>query len=111
MLQYLFATYLASIDSVILPILKAKKLGMITGTWMFPFAALIYSIQPLVFYHSLSIESMTIMNIMWDVISDILVSIIGIFVFNEYLSSIQIFGLILSILGIGLLGYKEEKRF
>ena len=109
MLQYLFATYLASIDSVVLPILKAKKLGMITGTWMFPLAALIYSIQPLIFYQSLSIESMTVMNIMWDVISDILVSVVGIFVFNEYLSPTQLCGLVLSVIGLVLLGYKEQK--
>jgi multidrug transporter EmrE-like cation transporter len=106
MLQYLFATYLASIDSIILPILKAKRLGIITGTWMLPLAAIMYSIQPLVFYQSLSIESMTVMNIMWDVISDILVSIIGIFVFNEYLSPTQLCGLVLSVIGLVLLGYK-----
>lgn len=106
MLQYLFATYLASIDSVILPILKAKKLGIITGTWMLPLAALMYSIQPLVFYQSLSTESMTVMNIMWDVMSDILVSIVGIFVFNEYLSPTQLCGLFLSVIGLVLLGYK-----
>ena len=79
------------------------------ATWMFPLAALIYSIQPLIFYQSLSIESMTVMNIMWDVISDILVSVVGIFVFNEYLSPTQLCGLVLSVIGLVLLGYKEQK--
>ena len=81
---------------------------MLTGTWMMPLASIIYAMQPLVFFQSLSLESMTIMNILWDVMSDVLVAIIGIYVFGESLSKIQVIGLILSLSGITLLGFKDD---
>ena len=81
---------------------------MLTGTWMLPLASIIYAMQPLVFFQSLSLESMTIMNILWDVMSDVLVAIIGIYVFGESLSKIQVIGLILSLSGITLLGFKDD---
>lgn len=107
-LPYLFALYLAGVDAIIMPLLKAKKLGMLTGRWMLPLASIIYAMQPLVFFQSLSLESMTIMNILWDVMSDVIVAIIGIYVFGESLSKIQVIGLILSLSGITLLGFKDD---
>jgi drug/metabolite transporter (DMT)-like permease len=106
-LPYLFALYLASVDAIIMPLLKAKRIGMLTGTWMLPLATFIYAMQPLVFFQALSIESMTIMNMLWDVMSDILVALIGIFVFGESLTKIQMLGLVFSLIGISLLGYKD----
>ena len=107
-LPYLFALYIAGVDAIIMPLLKAKKLGMLTGRWMLPLASIIYAMQPLVFFQSLSLESMTIMNILWDVMSDVIVAIIGIYVFGESLSKIQVIGLILSLSGITLLGFKDD---
>lgn len=107
-LPYLFALYLAGVDAIMMPLLKAKSLGMLTGRWMLPLASIIYAMQPLVFFQSLSLESMTIMNILWDVMSDVLVAIIGIYVFGESLSKIQVIGLILSLSGITLLGFKDD---
>ena len=107
MVPYLYALYLASVDAIIMPLLKAKRTGMLTGTWMLPFATFIYAMQPLVFYQALSLESMTIMNMLWDVMSDILVAVIGIFVFGESLTKIQMLGLVFSLIGITLLGYKD----
>lgn len=95
---------MASVDGILMPLLKAKKLGMLKGIWMFPLSMLVYSIQPLIFYSALSIESMTIMNVLWDVMSDILVTVIGFIVFGETLSKRQYLGIAFSLIGITLLG-------
>lgn len=101
---------MASVDAIVMPLLKAKKLGMLTGNWMFPLAALVYSTQPFIFYKSLSTDSMTVMNLLWDVMSDVLVAVIGIFVFGETLSSLQWLGMVLAILGITLLGCCDDGK-
>jgi multidrug transporter EmrE-like cation transporter len=49
---------------------------------------------------------MTLMNILWDISSDILVAAIGFFVFGETLTYTQCLGLVLSFVGITLLGVK-----
>lgn len=109
-LPYLYAFYMASIDALIMPLLKAKKLGMLTGNWMFPLASIVYASQPLIFYKSLSTDSMTVMNLLWDVMSDVLVAIIGIFVFGETLSPLQWLGMVLAIAGITLLGCCDDGK-
>jgi len=89
---------------MVMPLLKAKKLGMLKGIWMFPLSMLVYSIQPLLFYSALSLESMTVMNVLWDVMSDVIVTIIGFAVFGEILSTQQYIGIVVSLIGITLLG-------
>ena len=103
-IPYMYALFMASVDGILMPLLKAKKLGMLKGIWMFPLSMLVYSIQPLIFYSSLSIESMTIMNVLWDVMSNIIVTIIGFIVFGEILSTKQYIGIVVSLIGITLLG-------
>jgi drug/metabolite transporter (DMT)-like permease len=107
-LSYLYAFFMASIDAVVMPLLKAKKLGMLTGNWMFPLSAILYGSQPFIFYKSLSTNSMTVLNILRDVTSDVLVTVVGIFVFGETLTSLQWVGLVLAILGITLLGCCDD---
>ena len=104
--NYLYALYMASIDGISMSLLKAKHVGMLKGSWMLPLSMLIYSTQPFVFYNALNHESMTIMNILWDISSDILVAAIGFFVFGETLTYTQCLGLLLSFVGITLLGMK-----
>ena len=103
-IHYLYALFMASIDGMVMPLLKAKKLGMLKGIWMFPLSMLVYSIQPLIFYGALSLESMTVMNVLWDVMSDVIVTIIGFAVFGEILSTKQYIGIVVSLIGITLLG-------
>jgi drug/metabolite transporter (DMT)-like permease len=107
---YLYALFMASIDAIVMPLLKAKKLGMLTGNWMFPLASIVYASQPFIFYKSLSSDSMTVMNILWDVTSDVLVAIIGIFIFGESLSPLQWVGMVLALLGITLLGCCDDGK-
>ena len=95
---------MASVDGMVMPLLKAKKLGMLKGIWMFPLAMLVYSIQPLIFYNALSLESMAVMNVLWDVMSDVIVTIIGFAVFGETFTTQQCLGLAFSLIGITLLG-------
>ena len=104
--QYLYSLYMASIDALMLSLLKSKSLGLINGRWILPLSMLVYSTQPLIFYKSLSVESMTVMNILWDVMSDVIVTIIGIFVFGEVLTMHQYIGIAFSIIGISLLGIR-----
>jgi drug/metabolite transporter (DMT)-like permease len=109
-LPYLYALLMAAIDAIAMPLLKAKKLGMLTGNWVFPFSSILYAIFPFIFYKSLSTNSMTVMNLLRDVISDVLVAMVGIFVFGESLSPLQWLGMVLAILGITLLGCCDDGK-
>jgi len=65
-------------------------------------------VQPFLFFSSLSFESMTVMNIMWDLLSDVLVTISGIYVFNEKISSTKFLGILLAMVSMLLLTHESK---
>jgi hypothetical protein len=97
-----FGFIMAFIDVFVLSAMKLKSLGALNG-WVLPLGVLVYSIQPLIFYKSLGTETMTIMNLFWDLSSDLLVTIVGLFVFKEYLTPRRLAGVALSLLSLFLL--------
>ena len=68
---------------------------------------LFYSLQPIIFLKSLSHNSLTVMNLLWDVMSDVSVSIIGLFYFGEKLTRFKKLGVFFSLISIILLTYKD----
>lgn len=105
----LFATLMASIDSLVLSYLKKYTLGI--ASWIsIPIGMIVYSLQPLIFLHSLRFESMTVMNILWDLISDVIVSITGVFYFKERISPIKQLALGCAFIAIVLFAYDERVK-
>ena len=101
------ATSMASIDTIVFTGLKKYDMGTITWRGIVPIAMLIYSLQPYIFLQALQHESMTVMNILWDVISDIMVTIVGLFYFKEQISSLKQVGLMFAFIAIVLMSYDE----
>ena len=98
---------MALIDSVVLSLLKALSIGWIQWKGIILISMLIYSLQPLIFLQSLKSNGLTIMNLLWDVISDVLITSIGLFYFSEKLTNIKKAGVVLSIISIILLSWKD----
>jgi len=106
--QYLYALSMASIDIITFSLLKLKYTHIIQSAWLIPLAMLAYSFQPLLFYNGLLFENMSILNLLWNVISSVLVTLIGLLIFNEKISMYQGVGIVFSFIGIILLGIKDD---
>lgn len=100
-----FASLMAFIDTFVLSGLKKYSTGDHTYGIAVPIGMLVYSLQPLIFLHSLRYESMTVMNILWDIMSDLYVTLIGLFYFKERLSTLKMLGLSFAFVAITLLSY------
>ena len=99
-----YGTYMATVDVFVLGILKAISLGWVSKTLIF-LPTLIYAMQPWVFLTSLSHESLTVMNLLWDVISDVLVTVEGLYFFQEKISRTKMLGVGLSLISVFLLSW------
>jgi multidrug transporter EmrE-like cation transporter len=66
---------------------------------------LLYASDSFIFYNALKNEGMAIMNLVWNLISNISVSLIGIVYFKEIISPFKILGMLLSIVSILLMTY------
>lgn len=97
-----YGTYMATVDVFMLSMLKAINLGWINHAMIF-LPTLIYAMQPWVFLASLKHESMTVMNLLWDVMSDLLVTFTGLYFFKEELSPTKMMGVGFAIVAVFLL--------
>jgi multidrug transporter EmrE-like cation transporter len=100
-----FASLMAFIDTFVLSGLKQYSTGDYTYGIAVPIGMLVYSLQPLLFLESLRYESMTVMNILWDIMSDLTVTFIGLFYFKERLTTLKMLGLSFAFVAIVLLSY------
>lgn len=104
----LFGFLMASIDVLSLSILKYFSMGTIKNTfWLIP-SVVLYSFQPLIFLKSLNYEGLTVMNLIWDLASDIMVTFLGLLWFKERLPTTKLWGVIFAFLSLGLLATGEQ---
>jgi len=101
-----YATCMALIDVIVLGWMKEYTLGDLSSFYV-PIGMFLYSLQPFIFLKSLHHETMTVMNILWDLISDVLVTGTGLLYFKEKLSSIKQLALALAFISIVLFSYDD----
>ncbi len=101
-----FGATMALIDAFMLSFLKYMNKDSSYVKWMF-LPMIVYAAQPVLFYFSLKYESLTVMNLLWDVISDVLVTFIGLTVFKETIGPYKKAGVILSFLSIILMSIND----
>ena len=98
---------MASIDVIMLGIIKMVSIGTLKSIYWMALPTLIYAFQPWIFLQSLRLESMIVMNLLWDLISDVLVTANGIIYFKETLSHTKAFGVAFSLIGMYLLSCEK----
>jgi multidrug transporter EmrE-like cation transporter len=102
-----YGLLMASMDVLTLGLIKSVKMG-----WYRPLKAMIlptivYALQPWLFLSSLSHSTLIVMNLLWDLISNILVTILGLVYFKETVSFTKKLGILLSLISIFILSLKD----
>ena len=88
-----------------MPITKMVSKGTLGLGWM-GLATLIYALDPWVFLLSLKGETMAIMNMVWNMASNIVITYTGLILFGEKISVVKSIGIILSFVSILLMTYE-----
>jgi multidrug transporter EmrE-like cation transporter len=101
-----FGFMMAMVDVFMLSIVKTVSLNSRLLKWMIV-PTVVYAIQPWIFLQSLEFESLIIMNLLWDVISDVLVTLTGLIFFKESIGIYKLFGVILSLISITLMSLDD----
>jgi len=101
-----YASIMAAIDIVSLALVKQYSLGK-TSILAMIIAICIYSLQPILFVYALQFEGMAVMNLLWNVLSSVTVSLVGIWYFKEKLTVAKTLGAILSVIAIFLLSFDD----
>jgi len=105
-LPIVFGTVMAIIDVVMMSGTKMIHEKTLSSVWT-PALILLYSAEPLVFLKSLNHGEMVIMNLIWDLCSDILVTLQGVLVFGETIKGLKLLGVCLSLISLALMSYTD----
>lgn len=76
-----------------------KEIGIAFGIYL---PMLLYSLQIPLFYYGLRTTTMTVLNITWNLFSNILVTAMGIFYFKEKFNSMKLLAILMGISSIVL---------
>jgi drug/metabolite transporter (DMT)-like permease len=101
-----FGATMAILDTLMLSLLKYMRVEKQPLYWIF-LPMLIYAFQPVIFYMSLNYESLTVMNLLLDLISDVLVTFVGLFIFQETIGPYKKAGVVLSFISIFLMSLND----
>jgi drug/metabolite transporter (DMT)-like permease len=99
LLPIAFAAGMASIDAVALSLMKKVSLKSLSPFYVIG-SMMLYALQPLLIWKALSYESMIVVNFLWDIVSDILVTLVGVFYFGEVLGYRKWLGVALGIVAM-----------
>jgi len=102
----LIAFILAINDVISFGIAKLTFLKTYSIGWLIV-PVILYGLQLPLFYYGLKFSSMSILNISWNLISNILVTLIGFFYFKEQVDNIEMVGLIFAFLSIACFTYDD----
>jgi len=106
-LPLFFGTLMSLIDVIMMSSAKMVKEGTLSSSVGIPFIFIIYALEPLIFLKALNYEGIVITNLIWDLTSDILVTLQGIFVFGETLSPLRWIGVVFAMIAIVIFGYTD----
>lgn len=99
---------MASLDVVMMSLGKFASKGTIPYGTALTLGTLAYSLEPYIFFTSLKYESLTAMNLIWDLTSDVIVTILGVFYFKESIKGLRWLAVLFAIFSLGLFAYTDD---
>ena len=102
------------VDIVAFSIIKQVSLKAI-NPWFATIGMAIYALQPFILWKSLSFESITVMNVLWNLMSSVIIGVIGIFFFEEKVGPRKLIAVVLSLVAVYMFtfedGYSELETY
>jgi len=90
-------------DIISMGIAKEITLGNIAIKWL-GVACLLYSSQMLLFYKGLQSTQMGVLNLTWNLFSNIAIVIVGLYYYKESVTHYDMYGILFGLFAIGLFG-------
>ena len=92
-----------TLDAIALPIVKGVSIGWDKAWMLLP--VFMYAVSPFMLLSALREETLTIMNLVWDLSSDLIVTFIGLIIFAESISPMKFLGVCFSFMALFCMSY------
>ena len=106
-LPIVLGTLMSSLDVLMMSLAKLSSKGRLSYGTALPLATAIYALEPYLFFKSMNYESLTVMNLVWDLTSDVLVTILGVFYFKESIKGLRWLAVLFALFSLALFAYTD----
>jgi multidrug transporter EmrE-like cation transporter len=107
LLPIFFGIVMALVDITMMGTLKFVDQGKLAYNIGFPIATLLYAFEPYVFLKAMAHSNMLTTNLIWNLASNILVTLLGVFFFKEKVKGLKWLAIGLSLFSLGIFAYSE----
>lgn len=104
----LFGTAMAIIDIGMMTLLKMISIKSIQWSVGLPLAIFLYALEPLIFLKAMKYEGMVVTNLVWNLMSNIIVTLQGVLIFGESVKGLRWLGIAMSLVALGLLAITDD---
>lgn len=104
----LFGSFMALIDIVMMSTIKMVGIGKISLAVGLPIAIGLYALEPIIFLKAMTYEGMVVTNLVWNLMSNIIVTLQGVFIFGESIKGLRWLGIAMSLVALTLLAYTDD---
>jgi multidrug transporter EmrE-like cation transporter len=98
----LFFGMMLSLNDVInMSIVKNISTGLLAQNWLF-LAYFLYGFQMIIFSKGIKVTGMSVLNLTWNLISNLVITIIGIYYFKENITHLETWGILFALFALVL---------
>lgn len=108
MLPILFGTVMATIDIVMMSTVKMTSTGQLSSAVGLPTSMILYALEPVVFLRAMKYEGMVVTNLVWNLMSDVIVTLNGVLLFGESIKGLRWVGIGMSLVALSILAYTDN---
>jgi hypothetical protein len=103
-----FGLAMASVDICMMSVAKLTHLGKIPYLAGLLGSMAIYALQPVLFMKALTFESMLATNLIWNLVSSVVITLLGVFYFKESVKGLRILAVLIALLSLVLFAFTDE---
>ena len=107
-LPIFFGTLMAIVDIFMMSSVKMINQATIPYSWGVPLSISFYALQPLIFLKAMNYEGMVVTNLVWNLVSNIVITLQGVLIFGESIKGLRWVGIAMAVVSLGFLAYTDE---
>ena len=107
-LPIFFGVIMATIDILMMGSAKMVNEGTLSYGVGVPFSVGLYALEPLIFLKALDYENMTVVNLVWNLVSDVVVTLQGVLIFGETIKGVRWVAVGMALFALGLFAYTDK---
>jgi multidrug transporter EmrE-like cation transporter len=105
MLPIVFGAAMALLDIVMMSTVKMTSVGRLPTGPGLALSMALYALEPVVFLKAMNYEGMVVTNLVWNMMSNVIVTLQGVLIFGESIKGLRWIGVGMSIVALSIFAY------